>query len=181
MDRDFVAFCQRCGEPMETRPAFGCPRPVCTGCGFIHFQVTANAGVAIVVHRRRILLIERAIPPYQGRWGFPGGFQEFGESLADTAVRETREETGLDIVIDRVFRVGYTVDDPRRRVNVAMFLARPAVEEERVAARLEASDDASAVRFFSWSEMPSDDRIAFEHNLAVLRDLCQQFPTGDIR
>ena len=53
-------------------------------------------GVLAVVRREgRVLLVQRAKPPRPGSWGFIGGVQELGETVAETAVRELKEETGV--------------------------------------------------------------------------------------
>lgn len=175
-----VQFCQRCGGGLEAREAFGRERPVCPCCGFVHFENTGTAAVSVVLHARRLLLVRRAVQPYRGLWGFPGGFQEYGESLEETAVRETREETGLAVRIERLLAVTHTTDDPRKLVNVAVYLARPDPDEERaVAAALGASDDASDARFFGLDEIPRD--VAFDSSKAVLRRLRSEFPDGDLR
>jgi ADP-ribose pyrophosphatase YjhB (NUDIX family) len=53
------------------------------------------AVLAAVVREGRVLLVRRANPPDRGRWGFPGGRIEPGETLAAAAIRELREETGV--------------------------------------------------------------------------------------
>jgi 8-oxo-dGTP diphosphatase len=59
-------------------------------------------GVGAVVFNQRgeIALIKRGKPPHFGRWMIPGGSLEWGETLEQAAVREVREETGLDIEIE---------------------------------------------------------------------------------
>lgn len=66
---------------------------------------------AVVWNDGRVLLIRRAKPPNAGAWSLPGGAQEIGETVAETAVREVREETGTEIdvvglvdVVDSVHR-----------------------------------------------------------------------------
>ena len=51
--------------------------------------------LAVVRRGSRILLAERSVPPGVGKWGFPGGMQELGETVRDCARRELREETGI--------------------------------------------------------------------------------------
>ncbi|MBK8977323.1 MAG: NUDIX hydrolase [Planctomycetes bacterium] len=172
------AWCPRCGEHMDRRPAFGRSRPVCVACGLVHFETTATAAVAVVAHGRRVLLVRRAISPYRGQWSFPGGFQEHGEELAETAVRETREEAGLDVDVVRALFVGLTRDDPRKLVNVVVFLARPRGDQLDVDARIAAADDASDVRFFDLEAVPLE--LAFENSRRVLDHLRREFPVGPI-
>lgn len=163
---------------MERREVFGNLRPVCVECEVVHWSVMASAACAAVVHRQKLLLVERGIQPYLGCWGFPGGFQDYGEPLEQTAVRETLEETGLPIRVERVLHVDLTRDDPRKVVNVAIFLARPDLPEEDVDGRLSAADDARRLRWFGFGEFP--DAIAFDVNRAVLAELSRRYPDGDI-
>jgi ADP-ribose pyrophosphatase YjhB (NUDIX family) len=54
---------------------------------------------AIIFEGDKVLLVERASEPLKGWWSIPGGLVETGETIADAVIRETREETGLDIVL----------------------------------------------------------------------------------
>jgi 8-oxo-dGTP diphosphatase len=174
-----ASFCLLCGADLELREAFGAVRKCCTRCEYVFFRQTAMASVAVVVHERRLLLVRRGIQPYRGHWGFPGGFQEYGEAADEAAIRETREETGLEVVVERVLDVRFTRDDPRKKVNVALFLARPVEDPRPMAERLRAGDDALDAAFFGFDEMPGE--IAFENNQRVLAELRRRFPDGDVR
>ncbi len=60
-------------------------------------------GVGVVVRRGdAVLLIQRGKEPGRGRWGLPGGAIELGETLRDAAVREVREECGIEIALGKV-------------------------------------------------------------------------------
>ena len=168
-----AAFCLLCGAPLEVRNLFGLKRPACTKCDFVLFRAPAPASAAVVFEGRQLLLVQRAIEPYRGCWGFPAGFQEYGETPAEAAVRETREETGLEIKVLRMLDLFYTLDDPRKRANLAVYLAR------RVAGDLQPADDARDARFFDLDALP--EQIAFHNNRAIIKQLKEQFPNGDIR
>jgi 8-oxo-dGTP diphosphatase len=61
-----------------------------------HYPDRPIVGVLGVVRRDgRVLLVQRARAPSVGKWGFPGGVQELGETVFEAVVRELREETGL--------------------------------------------------------------------------------------
>jgi len=65
-------------------------------------KIIGAAGSIITDEDGRILLVKRCDC---GKWGIPGGLMEFGETLEQTAVREAKEETGLDIAVDALVGV----------------------------------------------------------------------------
>ncbi len=168
-----VAFCLWCGGPLARRRLFGALRAACTRCPFVLFRTPAAGAAAIVVRGREVLLVRRGIEPYRGCWGLPAGYQEYAESPAEAAVREVREETGLQVRLGRILDVCYTLDDPRKRANLVVYTA------EVVAGELRAADDAAEARFFPVDELPAE--IAFANSRALLERLRAEFPTGDLR
>jgi len=107
----------------------------------------------IIQYRGGVVLIRRRNPP-EG-WALPGGFVDYGESLEDAAVREAREETGLDV---RLLRQFHTYSDPARD---ARFHTVTTVYIAVADGELEAGDDAAAAAVFTKDSLPDD--IAFDH------------------
>ena len=106
-----------------------------------------------------IVLIERGREPFKGQKALPGGFQEFGESLEETAVREAKEETGLDVQLSRQMKVYSNPDrDPRGHVNSVGYVARAGGVPK-------GGDDAADARVYSLEKIPYP--LAFNHGKRV--------------
>jgi 8-oxo-dGTP diphosphatase len=108
-----------------------------------------GVGVA-VLHDGRLLLIRRGREPGQGFWAVPGGKVDLGERLADAAVREVMEETGLAISVGPVVWVGESIgpgDPPEWHYTLVDFLGAPTG-----GSAIEASDDAADARWVTLEE-----------------------------
>lgn len=118
------------------------------------FPLAPLIGVgAVIVHEGRVLLVQRGHEPMKGRWTIPGGLIDVGEALTEAVVRETREETGLEVepielveLLDRIHR-----EDGRVRYHyvIADYLCSV------VGGTLAAADDAAAVRWVERAEWNS--------------------------
>lgn len=101
-------FCPRCGGSLEHRllKATEPERLVCTRCGFV-FYIDPKIAVGTIIRSDsgRIVLVRRAIDPGYGKWVFPGGYVDRGEPLTSAAVREAREECGLDVRLDGLVNI----------------------------------------------------------------------------
>ncbi len=105
----------------------------------------------------KVLLIQRALEPFQGRWALPGGFVHLHESLDDAARRELQEETGLaQVYLEQLYTFGELGRDPRGRVVSVAYYALVKLGDQRV----RAATDASDARWFAAGETPS---LAFDH------------------
>ena len=106
--------------------------------------------------RMKVLLVQRGVEPYKGRWAFPGGFLQMDESAEEGALRELREETGLSGAFIRQFHTFSAPDrDPRERVITIAFYALVRIEE------VTGGDDAADARWFALDEVP---QLAFDHD-----------------
>jgi len=108
-----------------------------------------------------VVLVNRGREPHKGKWALPGGFVNYGEMVDRAAARETEEETGLKVKIQKL--IGVYSDpkrDPRGHTISMCFVA------EVVGGKLAAGSDAAEVRVFK--KIPWDE-LAFDH-ASMLRD-----------
>lgn len=119
--------------------------------------VTADVVAITREEKPKVLLIERGHDPYEGCWAFPGGFMDMDETTEQCAIRELKEETGLEL--DSMIQIGaYSkVDrDPRGRTITVAYLA---VVDRPLA--VIAQDDAAKADWFEIDNLPA---LAFDHD-----------------
>jgi ADP-ribose pyrophosphatase YjhB (NUDIX family) len=166
---DFMGFlfCPRCSARLENRVIDGRERRVCgnPSCDYIYYHNPIPAAGA--VKNKKLLWVKRAVMPRIGWWCFPAGFMEWTEHPTETAVREVREETGLDIELDSFFEVYVGKDDPRMNAVLMLYLA------SEKSGKLKAGDDASEVRYFDIDKPP--EKIAFESHRRALNDYITRY------
>ena len=105
----------------------------------------------------KVLLIERALEPFKGKWALPGGFVRLEETLEEAARRELREETGVaDVFLEQLYTFGAVERDPRERVvSVAYFALVKSTAHHPLG-----GTDAADARWFPAAELPA---LAFDH------------------
>lgn len=114
----------------------------------------------------QVTLVKRGQEPFQGMWVLPGGHVEEGEQVREAAVREAREETGLDIEVDGILGIyDEPGRDPRGPVISVVYICSTGGEE------LEADTDADEARWFSFEEIPEE--LGFDHR-NILDDYIEQ-------
>ncbi len=110
----------------------------------------------------KVLLIQRGLEPFKGRWALPGGFSQVGEPLEETARRELCEETGLEkVYLEQLYTFSAPERDPREHVVTVAYYALVNLSEHRV----EADTDADRAAWFAIDDIPD---LAFDHE-AILR------------
>ncbi len=156
-------FCPRCGAALESRllKASEPPRLVCTGCGFV-FYLDPKIAVGTIIRATSggIVLVRRAIEPGYGKWVFPGGYVDRGEPLTSAAVREAREECGLDVRLDGLVNI-YSYSG---RVPVIVVYAATAI-----GGTLAPDEECLETAVFAGESIPWDN-LAFHSTHEGLRD-----------
>lgn len=120
----------------------------------------------IIEYNGGIILIKRKNPP-EG-WALPGGFVDYGESLESAAIREAKEETGLDIELIRQFHTYSDPErDPRHHTITTVYIAK-------ARGMAVAGDDAKEIGIFYKDNLP--EQIAFDHG-----DILNDYFSGGVK
>jgi 8-oxo-dGTP diphosphatase len=105
----------------------------------------------------KVLLIQRGLPPFEGRWALPGGFVRVGESVDECARRELQEEAGLkNVFLEQLYTFGDPKRDPREHVVTVAYYALVNLVNHPP----KADTDARNAAWFSAEDVP---RLAFDH------------------
>jgi ADP-ribose pyrophosphatase YjhB (NUDIX family) len=156
-------YCPVCGGALEPRLLrAGDPhRLICQACGFV-FYLDPKLAVGTVIRdeRERIVLVKRAIQPGYGKWVFPGGYVDRGEEVQTAAIREAREEAGLEVRIDRL-------------INIYSYAGRTPVivvySATVIGGVLGCDEEGLEARYFEPHEIPWDE-LAFRSTHEALRE-----------
>ncbi len=149
---------------MSTKKTLACPQ--CGAAIETYHNPTPTVDL-IIAFQGGVVLIERRNPPYG--WALPGGFVDYGETVEEAALREAREETGLEVEDLAQFHVYSAPErDPRQHTITTVFYGRGT-------GRLLAGDDAARAQVFALGQLP--DAMAFDHR-AILADYAAANASG---
>jgi 8-oxo-dGTP diphosphatase len=156
-------YCPVCGGVLEQRllKAGDPERLVCRACGFVYYlDPKVAVGTIITTADGHIVLVRRAIEPGYGLWVFPGGYVDRGETVLDAAIREAREEAGLEIRLEGL-------------VNIYSYSGRPLIiivyTASILGGELCVDDECLEARFFAPDDIPWNE-LAFVSTRDALRD-----------
>ncbi len=155
-------FCPRCGGGLELRKlkANEPKRLVCQKCSFVFYLDPKVVVGTLFTIENRVVLLRRGIEPAMGKWVFPGGYVDRGESVGDAAIREAKEESLLDVGLCALLGV-YSY--PRSPNIIVVYAA------EVVGGELGAGDESLEAKAFSVSDIPWDG-LAFTSTREALID-----------
>ena len=146
---------------MEEAEIGGRVRQVCPICGFVLYR-NPVPGVGVLVEMEGgLVLIRRREEPFAGWWALPAGYIEADESVEQAAVRECKEETGLDVELLELFGVYSFPEGPVQSGIIIFYRARP------VGGELRAGDDAQDARIFPPDGLP--EKLAFRTHREVIQ------------
>lgn len=159
--RSEMNFCSHCGADVALRIPAGdnLPRHVCNDCGTIHYVNPKLVVGTVTEHAGRVLLCRRAIEPRHGFWTLPAGFMENGESTAEGAARETREEACAQVEAGELFTL---ISIPHINQVHLMYRAR------MLAPHIAPGEESLEVGWFDEHEIPWE-QLAFRTIEVTLR------------
>ena len=154
-------FCNYCGETLEVEFLEGKERQVCAKCREVHYENPLPVAAVILPNRNReILLVKRAREPSKDMWCFPIGFAETGESIEGAALRELKEETGVE------GRITQLVDVSSDKIPYYGELLVVTFEAEKIGGEELAGDDALDCSYFPVMNLP---KLAFDSQERVIQ------------
>lgn len=118
---DIFKYCYQCGKSLSLKNIDNNYIPYCEKCEKLFYSDPKLVVVVLVEHNNKLVLIKRSFEPAMGRWCFPSGYVNKGEKVEKAAIREVKEETGLDIIIKEFIGLYSSDDNP---VIIAAFSAK---------------------------------------------------------
>jgi 8-oxo-dGTP diphosphatase len=164
-----VKFCPMCGGALEMRIVAPDHKEnkVCIKCGFVYFLAPKLVAGCIIADGDRTLLLRRGIEPSRGKWTYPGGFVDLGETPEKCAMRETFEEVGMTVRELELMGIYADRREPSP-IIVVTYVGKPGAETPIVTA------EATEVRYFGIDEIPWAD-LAFDTTLQAMEAWVARF------
>ena len=155
-------YCPLCGAQFKHEKIALRTRPLCPGCGYILYRNPFPAVSVLIVNKKKILLGKRSGEPGKGKWALPSGYIEFEEDFLTTAIREVKEETGLDIQVISILNVQSAFLPPEYNFLSVYLLA------EVIGGNASPNDDLEDSAWFSLSE--SLPEMAFPPDVELIQN-----------
>lgn len=135
----------------------------CAFCGAVIYPSAAPAVGVLPVKDGKVLLAKRGVEPQKGKYDTIGGFVDYGEDPGNTAHRETKEETGLEIKVLDILGIYPDKYGPDAKTVVIQYVVKI------TGGQAKPQDDVAALKWFDINNPPKD--LAFENTRKALADL----------
>jgi 8-oxo-dGTP diphosphatase len=160
------AYCTNCGTRLTAATVERREREVCAACAAVAYRNPLPVAAAVLLPgQREVLLVKRKHAPHADMWCLPGGFAELGETIDQAALRQLREETGLEARIARLLTARSTPDEFQGDL---LFVC---LKVEHTGGEEPPGDDAAALGWFALSSLPELAFAAHTEALAGCRAL----------
>ena len=156
--RGDINYCQRCGVELAEKQIEGRLRHYCPSCDFVVYLDPKVAAAVLVSDGHNLLMVKRGVEPAMNRWAFPSGYVDRGEVVERAAVREVKEETGLDIDLDQFVGLYSLEGNP---VILAVYSAHTTGGE------IQAGHDAQEAAWYPTNDLPD---LPFPNDQQILDD-----------
>lgn len=155
-------YCLRCAGKLSLKVIkTGDPkRLVCERCDYVHYLDPKVSACTILTQDGKLVLLKRGIEPGLGKWVFPGGFVDRGETLEQAAIREAKEEAGVDVSLKGLVGA-YSYEG-----SMVVIIVYAATIE---GGELRALDEMLELKLFPQEEVPWND-LAFPSTADAIRD-----------
>lgn len=151
--------CPMCSAPLVVKSFEGKDKKACPACDFVHWDNPLPVAAIVIPHGEDgVVLVKRGMPPKVGDWALAAGYVDTCEDPLSAAIREAKEETGLDIKIKRLLGI---FAPPGRNQFMLIYLAHP------VTADPQPGSDALEAKVFKYDELP--ENMAFPLHVQALK------------
>tara|TARA_R110002096_G_scaffold155437_7_gene319859 strand:- start:1801 stop:2364 length:564 start_codon:yes stop_codon:yes gene_type:complete len=140
-------YCSRCGAKIDEklRQNDDVISGICSSCDAVYYDNPKIIVLSLIDYQGKVLLCKRGIKPRLGYWCLPGGYMEKNETIEGAAIRETKEETGVEVKKLHLYTL---VNCPR--INQVYFVFRGSVDTPETAIGNESLD----VQFYAECDIP---------------------------
>lgn len=159
-------FCPNCKSELSKST----DKAECQNCGFIYYNDPSPTAAAIPIKDGKILLSIRAIDPYKGELDLIGGFIKPGETAEEAVIRETKEETGLDVEVVKLFKTySDTYGEKDKFVLGIDFIVKIVGGTEK------AADDVAELKWIDIKDLPSLEIKSFTNVKTALMEIYEAY------
>lgn len=151
-------FCPHCGRRLGRKRMEGRQRPFCQGCQVAFYQDPKLAVAVVIALDGKVLLGQRAMNPGKGAWSLPSGFVDRGEKVEEAAVREVKEETSLEVRLEKLLGL---YSEPGNPVVLAAYTGQIG------GGSLTPGSDLTELAFFAPDDLPP---LAFPQDRQIIAE-----------
>lgn len=155
-------FCPTCSAKLARNRVDGKKLLSCSKCGFVFWNNPKPVVSVIIKKTNKVLLLKRAREPLKDYWCLPGGYVNYSEKPEEAAIRETKEETGLDVEIKKLICV-YQINNDPRGINLDIIYTGSVA-----GGKIKTNTEISEFKYFSANKLP--ELIAYKHRAVINLD-----------